>query len=81
MPHCENNSEDASFEPNVQSNRKIELQLPHKSTFKGDCVSPDPDPDMDEESKCMIVVDPKEKVNLWVHGGLRIMFYITKFIK
>ncbi|CAD8200402.1 unnamed protein product [Paramecium pentaurelia] len=79
MPHCDNNSEDASFEPNVSSNRKIELQQPEKQSFKGDCLSPDPD--QDEESQSMLQVATKQKVNLWVHGGLRIMFYITKFSK
>ncbi|CAD8198654.1 unnamed protein product [Paramecium pentaurelia] len=79
IPHCDNNSEDASFEPNVCSNRKIELQLPEKQSFKGDCLSPEPD--QDEESRSMLHVETKQKVNLWVHGGLRIMFYITKFSK
>ncbi|CAD8208172.1 unnamed protein product [Paramecium octaurelia] len=79
MPHCDNNSEDASFEPNLCSNRKIELQLPEKQSFKADCLSPDPD--QDEESRSMLHVETKQKVNLWVHGGLRIMFYITKFSK
>ncbi|CAD8109287.1 unnamed protein product [Paramecium sonneborni] len=79
MAHCDNNSEDASFEPNICSNRKIELQLPEKQSFKGDCLSPDPD--QDEESRSMLNVETKQKVNLWVHGGLRIMFYITKFSK
>ncbi|CAD8204597.1 unnamed protein product [Paramecium octaurelia] len=81
MPHCDNNSEDASFEPNVCSNRKIEIQQPVQNAFKGDCLSPDPDPDMEEDSKSMLQIEIKEKTNLWVHGGLRIMFYITKFIK
>ena len=81
MPHCDNNSEDASFEPNIYSNRRIELKQPVLNTFKGDCLSPDPDPDFDEESKSMLQIEIKEKTNLWVHGGLRIMFYITKFIK
>lgn len=79
MPHCDNNSEDASFEPNVCSNRKIDLQLPEKNTFKGDCLSPDPD--YDDESKSMIQGETNQKANPWVHGGLRIMFYITKFVK
>ncbi|CAD8116583.1 unnamed protein product [Paramecium sonneborni] len=79
MPHCDNNSEDASFEPNVCSNRKIELQLPEIQTLKGGFLSPDAD--QDEESRSMLHVETKQKVNLWVHGGLRIMFYITKFNK
>ncbi|CAD8090709.1 unnamed protein product [Paramecium sonneborni] len=81
MPHCDNNSEDASFEPNIYSNRKIELQQQVQTPFKGDCLSPDQDPDLDQESKSMLQIEMKEKSNLWVHGGLRIMFYITKFIK
>ena len=44
-------------------------------------MSPDHDHGLYEESKSMLPIELKEKTNLWVHGGLRIMFYITKFIK
>ncbi|CAK92678.1 unnamed protein product (macronuclear) [Paramecium tetraurelia] len=79
IPQSDNNSEDASFEPNFTSNRKIELQQPEKQSFKGDCLSPDPDDD--DDSLAILQIETKQKVNLWVHGGLRIMFYITKFSK
>lgn len=55
------------------------MQLPEKNIFKGDCLSPEPD--CEDESKSMILVETKQKANPWVHGGLRIMFYITKFVK
>ncbi|CAD8194623.1 unnamed protein product [Paramecium pentaurelia] len=74
LPKCENNSEEASFEPNISSDQKLEQSVIEITNQKRETKIP-----IDLESSQDQLIKKSNKK--WVIQGLSIMFYLTKFVK
>ncbi|CAD8107224.1 unnamed protein product [Paramecium primaurelia] len=74
LPKCEDNSEEASFEPNISSDQKLEQSVIEINNQKKETKIP-----IDLESSQDQFIKKSNKK--WVIQGLSIMFYLTKFVK
>ncbi|CAK63178.1 unnamed protein product (macronuclear) [Paramecium tetraurelia] len=74
MPQCENNSEEASFEPNISSDQKLEQSVFEIPNIKRETKIP---LDLDSNQDQLI----KKSNKNWAIQGLSIMFFLTKFVK
>ncbi|CAD8120051.1 unnamed protein product [Paramecium sonneborni] len=76
IPQCEDNSDEASFEPNISSDQKLDQSIVEITKQKREIKIPY---DRDLESSKEQLMNVKNKK--WGKKGLRIMFYMTKFVK
>ncbi|CAD8115472.1 unnamed protein product [Paramecium sonneborni] len=76
LPQCENNSEEASFEPNISSDQILDQSIVEISKQKRETQIPY-DRDLENSKEQLMNVGDQK----WGKKGLRIMFFMTKFVK
>ncbi|CAK66966.1 unnamed protein product (macronuclear) [Paramecium tetraurelia] len=76
LPQCDNNSEDVSFEPSISSEQKLAQSIFEITEQKRETKMP-LDRDIESSQDQLIKIKNKK----WGTKGLRIMFFMTKFVK